>query len=193
MCTGEARQGDRDDQPDQPARRSGEPSELGPLDILGDSRGLQAIYGAIERAAGRFGHGRWRVVSDALDEALKVVVDVAMKRGAASPRNWPAFAVEIYRNLVRKGPPRGPMDARRTINWPEVEMIAPDPEDAPLPRELDLASLPMHLLTEAESRALRAYFELGSVARSAEHVAMTRRDLRVRLRRATKKIRCSVR
>lgn len=45
----------------------------------------------------------------------------------------------------------------------------------------------MHLLTDAESEALRACFEIRNFARAAEEVAMTRRDLQVRMRRAAEK------
>ena len=189
MRTGEEGPGVREDQPDEPDLPSNDPSQRDPLDILGDSRGLQAIYAAIEHAAARFGHGRWRLVSDLIDATIEIVVNVAMDRRRTPPPNWPRYAIAVCRNLVKKGPPRGPLDLRRTLDWPEVEMVAPEPDDTPPPPELDLAKLPMHLLTEAEAKAFNAVLEFGNVARSAEEVAMTRRDLRVRWRRAMEKIR----
>ena len=186
---GEGEPGARGDRPDEPGTPRDEASQRDPLDILGDSRGLQAIYAAIEQAVARLGHGRWRLASDLIDATIDVVVNVALGRRRTPPQNWPRYAIAVFRNLVKRGPPRGLLDRRRTLAWPEVEMVAPEPDDTPPPPELDLAKLPMHLLTEAEAKAFNAVLEFGNVARSAEEVAMTRRDLRVRWRRALEKIR----
>ena len=142
----------------------------------------------------RFGQGRWRLREDVLDAAYALVVDriiTGLTAGRSRrPDDLEAYASEVLRNLVRSGPNRVPLDRRRSETLPEsmTEQMQP-PVAADEGDAIPEGALDQSALTTAELAAVRAVRGAPSMASAAAQVHMSRRDFRVRLSRAAKKIR----
>ncbi|MGE0143189.1 MAG: hypothetical protein AB7I19_06860 [Planctomycetota bacterium] len=154
---------------------------------------LEKMTELLDRFARYHGIGDWRLRADAVDLAQIKVIQRILNPSKPIPRNLPAYARSVFRNVVRKGP-RVALSRDGALGLGEqIEEIA-DATDA-------LAKMPegnsRHLpadfgffgLTEPERRAIEAFTLEESTKKRAERTGMSEWNYRTRVKRAVSKIR----
>ena len=150
---------------------------------------LDDLWSRIRRHADRFGHGHWRLPDDPVDLAWEITIDRSLDAAhRESVDRLEAYALQVFENLVRKGPSRAICDRRRTGILPDEFACAHSAGEPPLRNRVVLPSN----LTAAERSAVEAVKTHDSHASAAVHCGMSARDLRTRLRRAIAKIRAEL-
>lgn len=159
-------------------------------ELPGRGWGLDAIADLLEEGCLRFGRGRWRCTSELVD-AVKLRVLARWMLPNERAMHWGNYALEILHNLVKKGPRKPGLDAKRTRYLADDEDLEAPPDgeaaaDAPaLPSPEELPPT----LSPAELQVYTAFWNQRIIRPAAASLGMTPRDFRNRLQRAAAKIR----
>ena len=152
---------------------------------------LVHLVALLHREARHFGRGTWRVVIDPIDLTIDRVIDRMMQPAATHPRDWVAFAIQVYRNAVRMGPGRAELSGNNEVPLGDEHLAVPAPEPEPTrakPR-VTLEEFLLASLTADERAAVTAWWNTGRIRAAASLLGQTPRDVRVRIRRAIEKFR----
>ena len=154
---------------------------------------LEQLYERLQRLAFRLGSRRWRVVTEAVDHAYDRVVDCLMRGSRGESVRTPSgLAYVILRDLLRRGPDATEMQASRVRALSVIEPSSASVLRRSVPAAVDARDLIGHELSglrPAEAQAVLASFDATTVREAADLAGMSRRDYRVRIRRASAKIR----
>lgn len=148
------------------------------------------------KATERFGCGKWRIKDDLVDLAYNIVIDKIISFKAEKPFNCLAYGCKVLLNLIRSGPKSVGLARDRVTSLLndsvriEIEPSIPSGWHGTSGR-VQLCSIPeiiLNSLSKQEQIALKSIKEAGSMAEAARKAGMTRRDLRIRMDRAARKI-----
>ncbi len=153
------------------------------------------LRATLRRIVRRHGHGAWRCPDDLLDRAWDLIIDRVL-RGNAPPEGprLTAWADRICLNLARSDPSHQGLCRRRvhalaSVPTPTTRERLPGRQPQPTEALDSIEALLRPRLTAAELRALDALGSSASMVEAARRADMTRRDLRIRLRRIAQKAR----